>query len=114
MASPFYRTTKSSLSTADVTVSAATNILTVTAGSTAVLIGVLISNKTASSALANVYLSAATGDSVYLIKSGPVPAGSSLELVSGNKIVLNGSDVLRASSDTASALDITLSYLIQT
>lgn len=114
MASPFSRTTKSSLSTADVTSNAATNIYTVPVSTTVVLIGVLVSNKTASSALTNIYISAGAGDSVFLIKNGPVPAGSSLELLSGNKIVLNASDVLRASSDTATALDLTVSYLVQT
>jgi hypothetical protein len=37
-----------------------------------------------------------------------------LEMISGSKIIMNASDVLRASSDTASALDITVSYLQQT
>lgn len=114
MASPFSRTTKSSLSTADVTVNTGTNIYTVPASTTIVLIGILVSNKIASSALANIYVSAGTGDSVFIVKNAPVPAGSSLELLSGNKIVLTAADIIRASSDTATALDITLSYLVQT
>ena len=114
MANTFTKSTKSSLSTADVTSSAATNV--VSAGSTATLIvlSILISNKTGSSALGNVYLLPNSGDPAFLIKSAPIPAGSSLEMISGSKIIMNASDVLRASSDTASALDITVSYLQQT
>jgi hypothetical protein len=114
MANTFTKNTKSSLLTADVTSSATTNV--VTAGSTATLIilSVLISNKTGSSANGNVYLLPSTGDAAFLIKNAPIPAGSSLEMISGSKIIMNGSDVLRASSDTASALDITISYLQQT
>ena len=44
----------------------------------------------------------------------PVPAGSSLELISGSKIILESGDVLRARCDTASATDLTVSYLNQT
>jgi hypothetical protein len=114
MANTFTKSTKSSLLTADVTSSATTNV--VAAGSTATLIilSILISNKTGSSANGNVYLLPSTGDAAFLIKNAPIPAGSSLEMISGSKVIMNGSDVLRASSDTASALDITVSYLSQT
>ena len=114
MANTFTKTTKSSLSTADVTSSSATNVITVSGGATLILLSVLISNKTGSSALGNVYLLPSSGDPAFLIKSAPIPAGSSLEMISGSKIIMNASDVLRASSDTASALDITVSYLQQT
>jgi hypothetical protein len=113
MANTFTKSTKSSLLTADVTSSATTNI--VTAGSTATLIilSVLVSNKTGSSANANVYLLPSSGDAVFLLKNAPVPAGSSLEMIQGSKIIIMANDVLRASSDTGSALDITVSYLLQ-
>ena len=114
MANTFTKTTKSSLSTADVTSSSATNVITVSGGATLILLSILISNKTGSSALGNVYLLPNSGDPAFLIKSAPIPAGSSLEMISGSKIIMNASDVLRASSDTASALDITVSYLQQT
>jgi hypothetical protein len=34
-------------------------------------------------------------------------------MIQGSRIVLTATDVIRASSDTASALDITISYLAQ-
>jgi hypothetical protein len=114
MANTFTKTTKASLSTNDVTSSATTNVVTVVGGATLVILSALISNKTGSSANANVYLLPASGDAVFLIKNAPVPAGSTLEIISGNKLIVNSADVIRASSDTASALDITVSYLQQT
>lgn len=114
MANTFTKSTKSSLSTADVTSNAATNVVTTGSTATLILLSILISNKTGSSALGNVYLLPSSGDPAFLIKSAPIPAGSSLEMISGSKIIMNANDVLRASSDTASALDITVSYLQQT
>ena len=48
----------------------------------------------------------------YLIKSAPVPVGSSLELIDGgSKIVLHDNDKIMAVSDTASSLDAVVSYI---
>jgi hypothetical protein len=113
MANTFTKKTKSSLLTADVTSSATTNVVTAGGTSTLIILSILVSNKTGSSANANIYLVPNTGDAAFLIKNAPVPAGSSLEMISGSKIIMNASDVLRASSDTATALDITISYLEQ-
>ena len=113
MANTFKRATKSSLLTADVTTQSSTNILTATGGNTLIIIGMITSNKTATSATVDLYLLGGTGDPTYLLKNAPVPAGSSLEYINSSKFVMNGGDVLRASSNTSSALDITVSYLEQ-
>lgn len=114
MANTFTRTTKSSLSTADVTSNALTNVLTAGSSATLIVLSVLISNKTGSSVNANVYLFTSTGDDTFLLKNVPIPAGSSLEMISGSKLVLTANDVIRASSDAATSLDLTISYLEQT
>lgn len=114
MANTFTKSTKSSLSTADVTSSSATNVVTAGGTATLIILSVLVSNKTGSSANGNIYLLPNTGDAAFLIKNAPIPAGSSLEMISGSKVIMTASDVLRASSDTSSALDITISYLQQT
>ena len=62
----------------------------------------------------DVYLVTNTGDDVYIIRNAPVPAGSSLEIISGSKIIMESSDVLRIRSGTATALDVAVSYLEQT
>lgn len=113
MANTFKMDTKSSLVT-DAVSNTTTNVLSAGATATIIVLSVLVSNKTGSSANVDVYLVTNTGDDVYLIRNAPVPAGSSLELISGNKVIMESSDVLRARSDTSTALDIAVSYLEQT
>ncbi len=113
MANTFKQSTKSSLVT-DAVSSTNANILTAGNTSTLIILNALVANKTSTSANVDVYLVTDSGDDVYLLKSVPVPAGSSLELITGSKIILESSDVLRARADTASALDLTISYLDQT
>ncbi len=113
MANTFKMDTKSSLVT-DAVSNSTTNFLTAGSTATLIVLSVLVSNKTGTSANLDVYLVTNTGDDVYLIRNAPVPAGSSLELISGNKVILESNDVLRARSDTSTALDIAVSYLEQT
>lgn len=113
MANTFKIDTKSSLVT-DAVSNTTTNVLTAGASATVILLSVLVSNKTGSSANVDIYLVTSTGDDVYLIRNAPVPAGSSLEIISGSKIIMESSDILRARADTATALDISVSYLEQT
>ena len=113
MANTFKQATKSGLVTTVIS-NTGTNILTAGGSSTLILLSALVANKTSSSANVDVYLVPNSGDSVYFLKSVPVPAGSSLELISGSKIILESGDVLRARCDTASAADLTVSFLDQT
>ena len=113
MANTFKLDTKSSLVT-DAVSNTTTNVLTAGGTATLIVLSALVSNKTGASANVDVYLVTSTGDDVYLIRNAPVPAGSSLELISGNKVILESSDILRARSDTSTALDIAVSYLEQT
>ena len=112
MANTFKQATKSSMSTSAVS-STDTNILTAGGSATLVLLSILISNKTGASAQVDVFL--VTGnDDTYLLRNAPVPAGSSLEVISGSKIIMESNDVLRIRAATATALDATVSYLEQT
>ena len=113
MANTFKQATKSSLVT-DAVSSTNTNVLTAGASSTLIILNALVANKTSTSANVDVYLVPNSGDNVYLLKSVPVPAGSSLELITGSKIILEASDVLRARANTATSIDLTVSYLDQT
>ena len=113
MANTFKIDTKSSVSNSG-TGSTDTNVVTAGGSATLVLLSCLVSNKTASSAQVDVFLVTNTGDDVFLIKNAPVPAGSSLEIISGSKIIMESSDVLRVNAGTASALDVSISYLEQT
>ena len=113
MANTFKQATKSGLVTTVIS-NSGTNILTAGGSSTLILLSALVANKTSSSANVDVYLVPSSGDEVYFLKAVPVPAGSSLELISGSKIILESGDVLRARCDTATAADLTVSYLDQT
>ena len=113
MANTFKIDTKSSVVT-DAVSSTNTNVVTAGGSATLVLLSCLVSNKTASSADVDVYLVTNTGDDVYIIRNAPVPAGSSLEIISGSKIIMQAGDVLRINAGTATALDAAVSYLDQT
>ena len=113
MANTFEIDTKSSVVT-DAVSSTNTNVVTAGGSATLVLLSCLVSNKTATSAQVDVFLVTNTGDDVFLIKNAPVPAGSSLEIISGSKIIMESSDILRVRAGTATALDVSVSYLEQT
>ena len=47
------------------------------------------------------------------MKNIAIPSGSSLEIMSGNKLILNTTDLIKVTSDTANSFDITLSIVEQ-
>ena len=118
MANDFKRFTKASAGTG--VGASADAVYTVPSSGSAmetVVIGIYLSNKTANGVTASVFLDAHAGSSggVYLLKDATIPAGSALEVVSGGKIVMQGTgsanDILRISCGTATALDAVVSVL---
>jgi len=118
MANDFKRFTSASLGTT--AGASATAVYTVpSSGGSAmetIVIGITLSNKSNAGITASVFLDNYDGSNdVYIVKDASVPAGSSLEVMSGNKLVLQGdgtdNDALRISSNTASSLDATVSVL---
>ena len=83
---------------------------------TSIVIGCLVCNKLNSQVTASVYIDTAIvgNDDSFLVKDLVIPANTSTELVLGKVIMthdnVNG-DVLKAYSNTASAIDITVSVL---
>ena len=49
-----------------------------------------------------------------ILKNVPIPQGSTLEFMQGNKIVLEETDTLTADSDTNASLDVALTILEMT
>ena len=93
-----------------------TSVYTVPASTTAVVIGLTVANILGASitASAQIVTASTTGenaDDVYLIRNIPLPLGSSVEMMSGNKINLEAGDIIKIQSDTASALDAVLSIM---
>lgn len=89
----------------------AMTIYTVPSSTTSVVLGLTLSNLTGSTVYATVNIENADGDNVNFLKAIPIPTGSAVEVMSGNKIVLNTTDVLKVSSDTANSIDTTLSIM---
>jgi hypothetical protein len=119
MANDFKRFTVSDVNTS--VGASASAVYTVPAGGGAtalesIVIGITLANKTSTGVTASVFLDNFSGSNdVFIVKDATIPAGSSLEVMAGNKIVLqnNGTtgDVIRVSSGTATAVDATLSVL---
>jgi hypothetical protein len=81
-----------------------------------IIIGITLANKTSTGVTASVFLDNFSGSNdVFIVKDATIPAGSSLEVMAGNKIVVQGNgttnDVIRVSSGTASAVDAIVSVL---
>ena len=105
MANTFKLKTKSGVNGA-----ALSTVYTVPANTTAVIIGLTISNILGQSitADAQIVTASSTGenaDDVYIVKEVPLPAGSSIEVMSGNKIILQAGDVVKSGGSNASGND---------
>ena len=112
MANTFKLVTKAGVTSADV-------IYTVASSTTTVVLGIMLGNTTTSQVTATVTLSSDTSNraganneanqDVELITNAPVPVGSSLELLAGNKVVMEATDVLKLTA--SGATDITVSIM---
>ena len=81
-----------------------------------IVIGLTLCNVHTTSVTADVQLVSDTSDTetngnVELVTNAPIPAGGSLETLGGGKLVLQTTDILRVTSDTASSLDVALSIM---
>ena len=81
-----------------------------------IVIGITAANKTSSGVTVDIFIDNEDGSNdVYIVKGASIPAGASLEVMSGNKLVLqndgtNG-DNLEALASAANSVDITVSVL---
>ena len=100
-------------------------LYTVPSSTTTIILGIMMSNTSTGTIKGSVQLvsTSAVGsgvsnsgasnanESTYMIKDAPINNSSSLEIMSGNKIVMQAGDILKAQSDTATGLDIIISYM---
>jgi len=81
-----------------------------------IVIGITAANKTSSGVTLDIFIDNEDGSNdVYIVKGASIPAGASLEVMAGNKLVLqndgtNG-DNLEALASASSAVDVTVSVL---
>jgi hypothetical protein len=89
---------------------------TVPANTTAVVLGISLSNITSGSVTADIKIISDTVDvetntDTYLGKGLPVPAGGTLEIMQGNKLVLQTTDVIQAKASATSSVDLLISIM---
>ena len=102
MANTFKNYTSASVGTG------ATTTYTVPSATTAIMMGCNLANRTTSQIAVDVQVAV-----VYLVKGAPIPANSALGVLDG-KIILEATDTVVVTSDTASSADVIVSVLEQT
>tara|TARA_R100000773_G_C4127369_1_gene59859 strand:- start:165 stop:482 length:318 start_codon:yes stop_codon:yes gene_type:complete len=93
----------------DTNVTSEATIYTVGGSTTTVILGLVLGNTTTSQVTVTVTLENNDGDNVALVTNAPIPAGSSLEMLAGNKVVMETSDVLKVAA--SGATDVALSIM---
>ena len=83
---------------------------------TTIVLGLLLCNNDTSQRTVDVKIESDTSDTetnetVLLVKDAPIPAGGSLEILTGSKVVVQATDVLKIDCDVADKLDATLSIM---
>lgn len=78
---------------------------TTPAGTTALVIGLILANKGNSSQTADVDI-----DGTYIVKNAPIPVGSTLSVLDG-KMVVQQNEIITATASANDAIDVTISIL---
>ena len=89
----------------------AMTVYTSPSATTAIVLGLTLSNISTSNIEVTVNLENNDGDHVSVVTNAEIPAKASLEIMSGNKYVMETSDVLKVKSNTANSVDTTLSIM---
>jgi len=106
MANTFKLKTKASVGVTTVGIYTAASPVTAT-----VIIGVTLANVSGSSINVGIGITRPSADNISLMKDVPLPQGSSIEFMAGNKIVLEQSDTITAISDVNNSLDVALTIM---
>lgn len=111
MANAFLSETSTGVGTSPVTIHTCPSATEVT------IIGLSIANIDTSQITVDVQLDASgrtsgAEDSVYIVKTAPVPVGGSLIVIGGDqKVVMEPGDAIKVTSSAASSADVVLSHL---
>ncbi len=95
------------------------DLYTTPGSTTTVILGLILANVHTSQVTASVKLVSdtsgggrtATNTTTFLLKDAPIPVGGSLEILSGNKVVLETTDKLQIDCSVADKVSITLSIM---
>ena len=105
MANNFKLKTKASVGVTTV------GIYTVPGATTTTILGITLANVSGSGINVTVGIARTVADDVSIIHNVPIPQGSSLEFMAGNKVVLEPDDQVTVKSDVLNSLDVSLSIL---
>ena len=100
-------------------------LYTVPSSTTAIVVGFHVCNILTNTIKITVTISSDTGSNAsgfgggtnkdaFLVKNVPIPEGSTIELLSGNKIFLQTTDIVKIQSDTAASFNCVFSFVEQT
>ena len=101
------------------------NLYTVPGSTTAIVVGFHVCNILTNTIKITVTISSdttsnasgfggAANKDAFLVKNVPIPEGSTIELLSGNKIFLQTTDIVKIQSDTAASFNCVFSFVEQT
>lgn len=96
-----------------ITANTVTTLYTVPASTTSIVIGLALANISNDTIFVSVKVDKSGGSEVYFAKDIPIPTGSTIEIMTGNKIVLEDGDAVKVSSSEDNSLDTILSYMEQ-
>ena len=94
-------------------------LYTAPSSTTTVILGMVLSNVHTAQVTASVKLVSdtsgggrtATNTTTFLLKDAPIPEGSSLEILSGSKVVLETTDVIQIDCSVADKVSVTMSIM---
>ena len=114
MANTFKTVTKASVSTSS---GSPTTIYTVPSATTSIVLGMMLSNKHSASINVTVNLTSTTNNGgaaqnadVHILRLVPIENGSALEIMSGQKYVLQTGDAIKVFAGNAN-IDVILSFM---
>ena len=95
------------------------DLYTVPSSTTTVIIGLVLANVHTSAVTASVKLVSdtsgggrtATNTTTFLVKDAPIPVGSSLEVLSGSKVVLETTDQIEIDCSVADKVSVSMSIM---
>ena len=95
------------------------DLYTTPSSTTTVVIGLIIANIHTAQVTASVKLvsdtsgggRAATNTTTFLLKDAPIPVGASLEILAGNKVVLETGDNIEIDCSVADKVSVTMSIM---
>ena len=96
----------------DVDNSSADTLYTAPASTTSIVLGAAIANKSGNTVSCTLsFTDTSAGTTTDMLSAVQIPGNTTLEVLAGQKYILETGDVLTALSDTASSIDITMGVL---